>query len=528
MKKQITAVVAAAFFAVVYAGEITVYRSGRDAWIQSRFSQTHDIVIAVILDANERSFIVPRGTDIRQAAKKGWMLHSSGDDYPATPSGLGTLSGNHGSAFGSLVTAPGHGFTNDDSGKVITDSGKRKYVLVNVVDDKTFFMHPFSCKPDAPVGRPVFSLHKNEKLYLDGKEIKFTKSVMGQLRPLNIIRKNVFLVDGKTPLPDRTVVKCRFLDHVFEHDVAAPEEAVKYIHKKSDAKTAALFTHKPRMFYPGEWPDHAGYAAVPVIMQIRNRMRYEDNGAMVNYRTCCYPVSLYWFGQMDMMFGWFGKISKMKYQMFYIPKSRPVEFTDSTDKSKKYHLDFVKGVDIVKTFNFRSFHETKDAVDRNNPPERFIRVTGDGFPEYGIALGYSMITGDTALGKPINFRTRYYSHRPTRKVYPYVYVVKNNKPGLTFNTVSYKQYFAPSNDPDATAFYYNTQGDKTVVYFEAHKALKNKAIKLPAEFAGKVFSTVEKTPSVTLHTSGRVPADGIKIDLDGSYGHIVFQIDKAL
>ena len=68
MKKQITAVVAAAFFAVVYAGEITVYRSGRDAWIQSRFSQTHDIVIAVILDANERSFIVPRGIKRLDAA----------------------------------------------------------------------------------------------------------------------------------------------------------------------------------------------------------------------------------------------------------------------------------------------------------------------------------------------------------------------------------------------------------------------------------------------------------------------------
>ena len=527
MKKLITAV-AAMVCAIVCAGEITVYRNGKDAWIQSRFSKTHDIVISIFLDANERSYIVPRGTDIREAAKKGWMLHSCGDEYPATPTGIGTLSGNHGSPYGRLITAPNHGLTDADSGKVITDDKKRPFVLVNVINKNTFFMHAINRKPDAPIGRPVFSTHNDEKLYIDGKEIKFTKSVFGQLRPLNIVRKNVFLVDGKTPLPDKTVVKCKFLDHLFDHDVVAPEEAVKYIIRKSNAATAKVFTNQMKMFYPEENPEFSDYADSPVVMQIKNRMRYEDNGAMVCYRTSCYPVSLSHFSQMDMMFGWFGNISKLKYQMFYIPKSKPVVFSDLTDKNKKYHLDFVKGVDITKVYNFRNHTDTKDAIDPANPPERFIRVTGKGFPEYGIALGLSMIEGDTALGKPLTYRTRHYSHRHTRKMYPYTFSVRNNKPGLTFNTVSYKQYFAPSNDPDATAFYYNTQGNKTVVYFEAHKALKNKLIRLPQEFTGKSFSVIEKTQSVTLHTSGTVPANGVKIDLDGTYGHIVLKVDKAL
>ena len=525
MKISITTIVTM-MCAALMAGEITVYRQGRDAWIQSRFSETHDIVIGVMLDANERSYLVPRGTDIREVTRKGKCLHTNGDDYPATPTGIGTLSGNHGSPHGSLVTAPNHGLTMADSGKIITDENGKKYVIVNIPDKNTIFMHPFSQTPDAPVGRPKFQRHTNQKLFLDNKEIKFTKSVMGQLRPLNLIRKNVFLVDGKTPLPDKTVVKCKFLDHQFDHDVVAPEEAVKYIHKKSDAKTGNLFTHKMKMFYLEDNPGFDDYAALPVIMQIKNCMRYEDNGAMVSYRTSCYPVSLHHFSQMDLMFGWgkYNEIARGNYQMFYIPKSKPVCF--KLTGNKKLNLDYARGVDITKHYDFRAHHYTDSAVDPENPPERFIRVTGKNSPEYGIVLGCSMIVGDTAIDKPKTYRTTYYSHRNTKKMYPYTFSVRNNKPGLTFNTVAYKQYFAPSNDPDATYFYYNTQGEHTVVYFETHKVLENKPIKLPQEFAGKTFSVIEKTPSVTLLSNNIVPKDGIKINVTKPYGFIVLKIKK--
>ncbi len=525
MKSHITAAITV-MCAALFAGEITVYRQGRDAWIQSRFSETQDIVIGVMLDANEKSYLVPRGTDIREVSKRGKLLHINGDECPATPTGIGTLGGNHGSPHGSLVTAPDHGLTTEDSGKIITDENGTKYVIVNVPDQNTVFMHPFSLTPDSPIGRPKFKRHDGQKLFLGNKEIKFTKSVMGQLRPLNLIRRNVFLVDGKTPLPDQTVVKCKFLDHHFDYDVAAPEEAVKYIHRKSDAKTGKLFTHKMKMFYLEDNPDFADYAKTPVIIQNKNCMRYEDNGAMVCYRTCRYPVSLSYFNQMDMMFGWskYNEIARGKYQMFYIPKSKPLCVT--LKGNKKVELDYTRGVDITKYLDFRAWLARANAENPENPPERFIRVTGKNSPEYGIAIGYSMITGDTALDKPKTYRTLYYAHRSTGKVYPTLFTVNNSKPGLTFNTIAYKQYFAPSNDPEATYFYYHTQGDHTVVYFEAHKALENKLIKLPQEFAGKTFSVIEKTPSVSLRSNNVVPSEGIKIDISQPYGFIVLKVDK--
>ena len=156
--------------AVLCSAAVTVYRNGKDLFVQSRFSATHDIVIQVWLDANEKAWLVPRNSDIR-LAHKGLLLHSNSDEYPATSfSHYGFLSGNHGSAAARLVTAPGHGFTPEDSGKIITDEKKNSYVLIFATKNQ-FVMHPEPAKP-APVGRAVFFRHNKEKLFFNGKEIK--------------------------------------------------------------------------------------------------------------------------------------------------------------------------------------------------------------------------------------------------------------------------------------------------------------------------------------------------------------------
>ena len=86
-------------------------------------------------------------------------------------------------------------------------------------------------------------------------------------------------------------------------------------------------------------------------------------------------------------------------------------------------------------------------------------------------------------------------------MYPYSYVLSNNKPGLTLRSISYKHYFNPAQDPDLTAFYYHQQENSWVVYMDCHKSLKNKKIRLPEVLQGKKITILEKTPSVTLHSS---------------------------
>ena len=510
----------------VGADRITVLRRGRNAWIQSRFSQTQDIVIGVWLDANEKAFLVPRGSDIRKA-EKGLCLHMNSDEYPATAfSNYGFLSGNHGSAAARLVTAPRHGFTSADIGKVITDEKKRSYVLVQVPSSDKFVMHPEPADPKTPLGRAVFPRHAKEKLFIDGREIKFTSSVLTQLRPLNRVTKNEFLIDGKIPLPDNTVVKCAYLDHVFEHDVVVPETFVRFIRDRAGQKTVPAPTIRTKMFYPADEPGAEDYLKLPALMTVKNRFRYQDNGAMVNCRECTYPLSLVGVSQLEVMFGWAKEIAKGKYQMFYIPKTLPSVFSGRLDKNRKYEFDFVKGADISGRPDINGSIMAKNAADPADPPERFIRITGKSAPEYGIAVGYSLIAGHTALRGRGRDHSRYYHLWHTQKMYPYAYTLRNNAPGTKVTTVSYKQYFCPAEEPDLTAFYHHHQGNSLVVYVEAHKPLDNKRLNLPPETAGMKITVVEKSPSVTLLTPDKVPADGIRISLQGKNGSLVLKLDR--
>ena len=508
--------------AVIASAAVTAYRNGKDLFVQSRFSDTHDIIVQVWLDANEKAWLVPRNSDIRQA-HKGLLLHSNSDEYPATNfTHYGFLSGNHGSAAARLVTAPGHGLKAEDSGKIITDEKKNSYVLVSATKNQ-FVMHPEPAKP-APVGRAVFFRHSKEKLFFNGKEIKFTRSVLAQLRPLNVVTKSVFLIDGKTPLADKQIVKCEFVDHIFEHGVIAPEAAVKYIKDHPGERNTRFFTTRTKMFYPDKEKGFEDYAALPRIMTVKNRMRYQDNGAMVNTRTCIFPVSLRGVSQMDIMFGWTGAISKGNYQMFYIPKTKVQHFKGHKNKAAAYTLDFVRGVNISKGLDINGSVTSKDSIDPARLPDRFIRVTGKDSPEYGIALGYSLFEGFTSADKKGAGRNSVYHHWYTRKMYPYAYNLYNNAPGTVRTSVSYKQYFCPKNDPDATAFYYHKQGKSDVVYFEAHKPLKNKKIKLPPYMTGKKVTVLEKTPELTF--SGKtVPAKGLEISSKANYSHIVLKLD---
>jgi hypothetical protein len=110
-------------------------------------------------------------------------------------------------------------------------------------------------------------------------------------------------------------------------------------------------------------------------------------------------------------------------------------------------------------------------------------------------------------------------------MYPYAYTLNDVTPGTAMETVSYKQYFSPEDDPDATAFYYHRQQDSLVVYFDCHKPLQNHRLNLPPELAGKKLTVIEKTPSVILPEISSVPEAGIHFDVNAPYGYLVLKID---
>ena len=509
-----------------FAEKITVYRAGQEVLIQSRWSDELDIVLNVYRLANEACYLVKRGSDIRQA-KRGLQLHLSGDEYPATlfagSHGYGYISGNHGSAYARLITVPGAGFSVKDIGAVLEDENKLKYIIIQVISADEIMIHPESTT--GVMGAPKFPRFKKQRLFRNGVELKYSKEAFAQCYPLNRITTNEFYIDGKTPLPDRTIVQCDFLEHRFEHDVLAPEGIVEHIKNNPGRTPYPELTAKWHMIHMTSDPRLKDYGSLPAVMTVKNKFRFQQNGAIVNERTCTFHYSFPSVFLMDQMFYWGGgKFAPAKLEEFYIPKTKLIRIPDYKTRGKFYDFDFSKVAKLPKTMNVSYTMSKKDVVDPTNLPDRFICMTGNEKREYGVAVGTSLFTGHTALENKGKDRNSIYYFYSSKKMYPYSYALFNNKPGLTLRTVSYKQYFNPALDPDLTAFYYHKQDNSWVIYMDCHKSLQNKKIQLPEELRGKKITILEKTPSVTLRSSSVQTAAELVFDVS-EQGSLVLKLD---
>ena len=538
MSKFILAVLVGCQTAVCMAGnvspeQISVYRDGHHLLlIRSSFSAEKDLLIKINRFANEYAYLIPkdfRTTDYYTSIRtKGILLHAGSDDYPASPplgSGYGTLSGNHGSPFTRIIEIPDHAMTEKDIGTKLTDDKNHVYYIINILDRNRILIHPeWSGKTD----KPGFVRHSKEKLFCNGQELKYKSSKFAQMYPLNRITDIRFLVNGKDPLPDKTEVKCEFLDYIFVHDVVNPGEVVNYIKTHPGKKTDPEMKPDWRMFSmttPQLREKHAWYAELPALATFHNRYRHEARGSYTLYRTVEFKASLGLVKSLDVMFCWNGAMAKYPVQEFYIPKVKKMTLTgrkgyDSLecDISKIYKMP--KEMQVSKTIS------KKDCLNPEDMPDRFIRLCGsEEKREIGVALGYSLIHGHSAKINRGKDRDNVYFYWHTKKVYPYIYTLKNTRPGQKIETVVYKQYLNPQIEPDATDFYYHKEFDADVIYLDFHKTLTGKRIKLPASMTGKKLTVIEQTPSVKLHTTGTVPADGLLLDVAGEYGYIVLKAE---
>ncbi len=509
--------------AIAVQADITVFRNGDDFLVKSRFSAEQDIVIRITRIANEESYLVPAGSDIL-AYSGGLRLHANSDEYAATSFGsYGYLSGNHGSSFGRIVTIPQHGMTDQAIGTELSDTGKNRYCIIRIEDPDNLFIHPLST---GIPGHPKFTSFGGDKLFLNEVELKVTAAKMGQLYPLNRIYRLELLLDGTTPLPDQTVMTCNFLDQSLVHDVVQPEAVVDFLLTHPGQKPVPEFQPAWMMQKMDNSPGLSEFAKLPALMQVENRCRYQERGCSVLYRKCSFPVNLLSVRQMEQMFGWNGgAIVTAPLVDFYIPKLKPMRIPERENPAQFLEADFSAVYRMPKSMDV-SYTIGKDAyLDPANPPDRFIRLTGKEQREYGIALGYSLFSGCTArnnFGK--NQEEAFFLYR-SKKMYPYAYTLNNVIPGTVMESVSYKQYFSPEDDPDATAFYFHRQQDSLVVYFDCHKSLKNHRMNLPTSLAGKTVTVIEKSPSIILPALSLVPEEGIHFDVEGAYGFLVLKID---
>ena len=529
MKYLLTLLGIMSVFTSLFAEEfIRVYKTGTEFFVRSSYSAKEDLIIHNWRYANEKAYLVTKDTPTEKYYK-GKVLHVSADDYPATVSlgSFGTLSGNHGSYFASLLTAPNHGLTVKDTGGIVTCSKGVTYVIMGIVDKDTLIIHPEGTPRTAG---HTFTFHAGNPLTYKGAPLAFTNSRRSQLYPLNRITRFELLADGKTPVPEKKEIKCRFADFIFVHDVLNPAEAVKAVkNAPGKAQTPAWSVTHAMCFYntPEEIKKYPEYGKLPALATYSNTFRYQPRGANVNYRKVHYHTALKNATDLHVMFAWNGEIARQKKQLFYIPKLKPLKVKNGKGpKAPEITIDLTSGYELPKQLGVSYYIPVKDTLDPGDLPDRFIRVAGDeqGY-RYGIALGYSLFMGSSAKGYTPRERDIVYHIYKSHKMYPIANTPKNIKPGQVIETVAYRQYFDPQIEPDATSFYCHYQGTSLVVHLDFHKVVKNKTVKLPAAAAGKKITILEKTAALELHTKGVVPAEGIKLSNNAKHGYLVLKLD---
>ncbi|MBO4632217.1 MAG: hypothetical protein J5858_09865, partial [Lentisphaeria bacterium] len=395
---------------------------------------------------------------------------------------------------------------------------------INKVKDK-ILVHPWGSGSDYA---PNFRKHSKAPLFYKGNPLPFQESIFTQMYPLNRITDYRLLADGKTPVPEDTDVVCNFVDLIFVHDVISPNAAVRSVMENPGKKPSPEWVGSWNMMMvntPELQKQYPEYMKLAAMVTYNNRFRFEARGANVLYRNAVFHTRLKSARDLGVMYGWSGEIARKKMQYFYIPKMKPLQLKGRTEDDPVLDCDFSANYLMPEKMNLSVWFTRKDCLDPDDVPDRFIRVSGDNEPELGIALGYSLINGNTAKANKGAGRDSFYFFWYTKKMYPQAYTLNEIKPGQMMETICYRQYFNPQLEPDATSFYWHREGSSWLVYLDFHKELKNKLICLPNHLAGRKITVVEKTPSLTLHTEKTVPEEGIRLDVSGKHGYLVLKLD---
>ena len=498
---------------------VTVYRTGNTFFVQSAYSESLDIVINTWYQSssnmpNEQAFLVEKGSSILDCCK-GELLHRNGDEFPAYRLGdedsYCFMGGNHGSPFGRMLTVSHHGMDTPELGTELTDDQGYKYCIISIPDNDHILIHPFARK----YGYPEFAdLKDGQQIFLNGEALTYSEIRVCQVLQSNRINHDILLVDGQNVLPDKTVVKCSFLKHIFEYEIVMPEARVD------------MFKNAPGVKH--DFIDKS----LPALMRIRFENVYQPYGACVTRITNTVLHKFNYYRCLGVMMGWgniegCGTISTREKTEFYIPKLKPLK-ASASGKHSTLAFDFTAVQDLPedKESKVNYMIVKSDCINPEDPPDRFIRLSGDkGVRKYGSVLGYSLIEGSTAKEFKAADRPDIYHLYYSRKSYPYCSTVENPEPGDVRHITAYRQYFDPQREPDTTSFYWNRQGESDIVYLDFHKNISRKTIKLPAYMTGKRISVIEQTPGVTLHTLEIVRQEGLCLSVKDNYGYIVLKLD---
>jgi len=494
--------------------ELKVLKTEGFVYIRSPFSADEDLVVRVGFGRNNQvnfrnTYLVKKETPMSSGElNSGRLIHANGDDTVAWRISDTYIGGNHGCSDGREIVTKGHGLSSKDTGSQWLDEEGRNYFLIKVLDGKSIvFLGANSGKGgfwkfERRIAGKIF------KRVSDGATVEAIEWKVFQVRPALRIKKQEYLVNGTTPIEENKVVSCSRFDIVEQYDIVNPGSLLADI---------AANPGQERNFVA----DH-----LDAVVSDSITYRFFPNGANVVY----YRSRALQDFQFRLFLGVMNAplyMGQYHFRHYYVPRTLP--FTAGDDR-----FDFQNMQNIPSRLKVPLNFTIKDGniSDPQNPPDRFIQFMGTGeggniSREVGFALGYSPIHGMSVPSERIKNTDRFLQIYSTAKTYPAAADSRmgNVEKGKEFYFVGYRQYFNPKLAGSATCFYWNRQEDDDVFYLDYHKTVKKDLVKLPDEFTGRKIEVIDKTPSVTLHTSEEVPDKGIEVSVEGKYGYIVFKVN---
>lgn len=492
---------------------VHVLKQGDIVFIRCPFSEEEDLLVKVGKGTNRQinffgaSLLNASAGMTEKDLAGGKLIHGNGDD--STPWNInGTYIGaNHGCSDARELTSPNHGKKTADLGSAWEDETGAKFYLIKIPDENRLWVL------SANSGKGNIWKFKNT---IPGSSLKgkggatlpFEKAAMVQLTPACRIKKQEYLLNGKTRLDDGRPAACDYLDIIEDYDIINPASLVEDFAK-----------------HPGSERDFTGDKLEGVI---NNHIvyRFYPNGANVIYTT---SKALQEFQIGYMGFIQSAKLTKGSYetQEYYIPKTVPF-----TQDGANYDFQAIQDYDAPPKSALKFTAADKNIADAENLPDRFIQFLGrkEGdktVREVGYALGYSLIHGITRPKERAKNTDSALMLYTSSKSYPSAVNTKMGPiipAGTLFECVAYRQYFCPAEQKAATCFYWHEENGDTVVYADYHRKVERDSLKLPIKLAGKTVTVVEKTPSLTLRGGKKVTGGGITVSVDGNYGYVVLKV----
>jgi len=488
---------------------IVALQEGRIVYVRSTLSGSEDVVIPLhIGPANGQiifghTFLVPAETPMepaRMAAAK-WPFHAAFDD--ATPWLLnGTYIGaNHGANDVIRITSPAHGLSKGDLGSGWKDSNGTSFYLLEIIDENV--VHLLSENDGVfPRWRFTRSIAGAELTNeTSSRKLGVQASELVQLTPACRIHSQQFLADGK-PLKQGVPTPCENFEVLEEYDIIAPDSVLVAVKKA-----------------PGQKVD---YVADDRGAVINNRIRYHFQPAgacVIRHRaTALRDFDLGYMGFIQSSPLHAGENSRL---LSCIPKTLPF-----SSGGRDYDFRLIQDLSTPPSEPLIFSVDRGNVADAAKLPDRFIQILSEGKKQVGFVMGYSLLKGLTKpevraanTGSPVFIYT-------TGKTYPAA-IDRNARPvkeGDTFDCLAYRQYFDPLSHPEATTVYRHNQDGDEMLYAEFHRRAKKAVLPFPKDLWGKKFEVVEKTDSVEIAAVGKIPSEGVPLEVRGVGGSVVLRV----